>query len=160
MKTDGASRIIGGTSTICLEFIFNSPYNRHYGFGCAVWGKQDRESVEEVLCIALKISFLVSMIFFMASLFLPRVLMQIFTNEMLLIEAGIPYLRIVSWSYLFMGFSQIYLCIMKNSGRTSRSTIYGSSALVLNILLNAILIFGLFGFPQMGIAGAALATTI
>lgn len=62
--------------------------------------------------------------------------------------------------YLFMGFSQIYLCIMKNSGRTTKSSIYGSSALVLNILLNAILIFGLLGFPQMGIAGAALATTI
>lgn len=124
------------------------------------WGKQDKESVEEVLCIVLKISFLISMIFFMAAFFFPRVLMQIFTNEMLLIEAGIPYLRIVSWSYLFMGFSQIYLCIMKNSGRTTKSTVYGSSALVLNILLNAILIFGLLGFPQMGIAGAALATTI
>lgn len=117
------------------------------------WGKQDKESVEEVLCIALKISFLISLIFFVAAFFFPRILMQIFTNEMLLIEAAIPYLRIVSWSYLFMGFSQIYLCIMKNSGRTTKSTIYGSSALVLNILLNAVLIFGLFGFPQMGIAG-------
>jgi len=124
------------------------------------WGKQDKESVEEVLCIALKISFLISLIFFVAAFFFPRILMQIFTNEMLLIEAAIPYLRIVSWSYLFMGFSQIYLCIMKNSGRTTKSTIYGSSALVLNILLNAVLIFGLFGFPQMGIEGAALATTI
>lgn len=124
------------------------------------WGKQDKESVEEVLCIALKISFLISMIFFMAAFFFPRVLMRIFTNEVPLIEAGIPYLQIVSWSYLFMGFSQIYLCIMKNSGRTTKSTVYGSSALVLNILLNAILIFGLLGFPQMGIAGAALATTI
>lgn len=124
------------------------------------WGKQDRESVEEVLCIALKLSFLISLLFFMAALFFPRGLMQIFTNEMLLIEAGIPYLRIVSWSYLFMGFSQIYLCIMKNSGRTTKSTIYGSFALILNILLNAVFIFGLFGFPQMGIAGAALATTI
>ncbi len=124
------------------------------------WGKQDRESVEEVLCIALKMSILISMIFFIAAFFFPRVFMQVFTNEMPLIEAGIPYLRIVSWSYLFMGFSQIYLCIMKNSGRTTKSTIYGSSALVLNILLNAILIFGLSGFPQMGIAGAALATTI
>lgn len=124
------------------------------------WGKQDRESVEEVLCIALKISFLISVIFFMTAFFFPRVLMQIFTNEMPLIEAGFPYLRIVSWSYLFMGFSQIYLCIMKNSGRTTKSTVYGSFALVLNILLNAILIFGLLGFPQMGIAGAALATTI
>lgn len=124
------------------------------------WGKKDKESVEEVLCITLKISFLTSTIFFIAAFFFPRILMQIFTNEMSLIEAGIPYLRIVSWSYLFMGFSQIYLCIMKNSGRTTKSTIYGSSALILNILLNAILIFGLFGFTQMGIAGAALATTI
>lgn len=124
------------------------------------WGKQDREAVEEILCIALKISFLISLLFFMAAFFLPRVLMQIFTNEVRLIEAGIPYLRIVSWSYLFMGFSQIYLCIMKNSGRAVKSTVYGSSALVLNILLNAILIFGLLGFPQMGIAGAALATAI
>lgn len=124
------------------------------------WGKQDKESVEEVLCIALKISFLISVIFFMAAFFFPRALMRIFTNEMLLVEAGIPYLRIVSWSYLFMGFSQIYLCIMKNSGRTAKSTIYGSSALILNILLNAVLIFGLLGFPRMGIAGAALATTI
>lgn len=124
------------------------------------WGRQDRESVEEVLCIALKLSFLISMVFFMAAFFFPRVLMRIFTNEMPLIEAGIPYLRIVSWSYIFMGFSQIYLCIMKNSGRTTKSTVYSSSALVLNILLNAILIFGLLGFPQMGIAGAALATTI
>lgn len=124
------------------------------------WGKHDKKSVEEILCIALKISFLISLIFFVAAAFFPQVLMQLFTNEMLLIDAGIPYLRIVSWSYLFMGFSQIYLCIMKNSGRTAKSTIYGSSALILNILLNAILIFGLFGFPQMGIAGAALATTI
>ena len=124
------------------------------------WGKQDIDSVEEVLCIALKISFLISFLFFMTAFSFPRILMQIFTNELLLIEAGIPYLRIVSWSYLFMGFSQIYLCIMKNSGRTTKSTIYGSLAVILNILLNAILIFGLFGFGQMGIAGAALATTL
>lgn len=123
------------------------------------WGKQDRESVEEVLCIALKASLSITLLFYAAAFFFPRVLMRIFTNEPLLIEAGIPYLRIVSWSYLFMGFSQIYLCIMKNSGRTTKSTIYGSSSLILNILLNAIFIFGLFGFPQMGIAGAALATT-
>ena len=52
-----------------------------------------------------------------------------------------------------MGISQIYLCIMKNSGRTMRSTVYGSSAVVLNLLLNTLLIFGLLGFPKMEIAG-------
>ena len=124
------------------------------------WGKGDTDSVEEILAIVLKISMAVSVVFFIAAMFFPEFLMRIFTNDIKLIQAGISYLRIVSVSYLFMGFSQIYLCIMKNSGRTAKSTIYGSVAVVINIGFNAIFIFGLAGFPAMGIAGAALATTV
>lgn len=124
------------------------------------WGKGDTDSVEEILAIVLKISMAVSVVFFIAAMFFPGFLMRIFTNDIRLIQAGIPYLRIVSVSYLFMGFSQIYLCIMKNSGRTAKSTIYGSVAVVINIGFNVIFIFGLAGFPAMGIAGAALATTV
>lgn len=124
------------------------------------WGKGDTDSVEEILAIVLKISLAVSVVFFVAAMFFSGFLMRIFTNDIKLIQAGIPYLRIVSVSYLFMGFSQIYLCIMKNSGRTAKSTIYGSVAVVINIGFNVIFIFGLAGFPAMGIAGAALATTV
>ncbi len=124
------------------------------------WGKQDTDAVERVLAIALQCSILVSVGFFVTAFFASELLMNIFTDETALIAAGIPYLKTVSWSYLFMGITQVYLCVMKNSGRTLRSTLYGSSALLLNILLNAILIFGLLGFPQLGIVGAALATTI
>ena len=123
-------------------------------------GKGDTDSVEEILAIVLKISMAVSVVFFIAAMFFSGFLMRIFTNDIRLIQAGIPYLRIVSVSYLFMGFSQIYLCIMKNSGRTAKSTIYGSVAVVINIGFNVIFIFGLAGFPAMGIAGAALATTV
>lgn len=124
------------------------------------WGKGDTDSVEEILAIVLKISMAVSVVFFIAAMFFSGFLMRIFTNDIRLIQAGIPYLRIVSVSYLFMEFSQIYLCIMKNSGRTAKSTIYGSVAVVINIGFNVIFIFGLAGFPAMGIAGAALATTV
>ena len=124
------------------------------------WGKGDTDSVEEILAIVLKISMAVSVVFFIAAMFFSGFLMRIFTNDIRLIQAGIPYLRIVSVSYLFMGFSQIYLCIMKKSGRTAKSTIYGSVAVVINIGFNVIFIFGLAGFPAMGIAGAALATTV
>lgn len=124
------------------------------------WGKGDREAVERVLAIALKGSIGISVVFFAAAFGFPWLLMRIFTDDQILIGLGIPYLRIVSWSYLFMGISQIYLCIMKNSGRTFRSTVYGSLAVVLNLVLNTLLIFGLLGFPKMGIAGAALATAV
>lgn len=124
------------------------------------WGKADKDAVEQVEGIALRVSMLISAVFFLLALFVPQGLMRLFTKEADLIELGAPYLRIVSWSYLFVGWTQIVLCIMKNTGRTLRSTVYGSAALVLNIILNAIFIFGLLGFPAMGIAGAALATTI
>ena len=100
------------------------------------WGKGDTDSVEEILAIAHKISMAVSVVFFIAGMFFSGFLMRIFTNDIKLIQAGIPYFRIVSVSHLFMGFSQIYLCIMKNSGRTAKSTIYGLVAVVINIGFN------------------------
>lgn len=124
------------------------------------WGNKQKDKVEAILGIALRYSGLVSIIFWALSLGIPGLLMKIFTNDPELITLGIPYLRIVSWSYLCMGISQIYLCTMKNSGRTLRSTIYSTTALFINMILNALLIFGLLGFPQLGIRGAALATVI
>lgn len=124
------------------------------------WGKGDRDSVEKILAFVLKLSAVVSLLFFLGASFFPGHLMRIFTPEAVLIEKGTHYLRVVGASYLLTGISQIYLCIMKNSGKVFKSTIIGSSAMILNILLNAVLIYGLFFMPAMGIAGAALATVI
>ncbi|MDO5540746.1 MAG: MATE family efflux transporter [Eubacteriales bacterium] len=124
------------------------------------WGKGDAESVEKILAITLRVSIMISAVFFLLAVFVPGALMRIFTGERELVHLGIPYLRVAGWSYLFTGVSQVYLCIMKNSGRALRSTVYGSVAVVLNIILNAILIFGLFGFPKLGSVGAAAATLI
>lgn len=124
------------------------------------WGKKDQEAVENVLAIALRYSIGISVLFGIAAFCFPELLMKIFTNENQLIHLGAGYLRIVSASYIFTGISQLYLCVMKNSGRVTRSTIYGTVAIVLNLFLNALLIFGLAGFERHGIKGAAIATTI
>ena len=124
------------------------------------WGKKDTDAVEHVLAIALRGSVAVSAVFGAGAFLIPELLMRIFTNDTALILSGAQYLRIVAASYLFTGISQVYLCAMKNSGRVSRSTIYGSVAIVSNLLLNAVFIFGLLGIPSMGIRGAAIATLI
>ncbi|RGY98242.1 MATE family efflux transporter [Clostridium sp. AM58-1XD] len=124
------------------------------------YGKGDVTSIEKIFAYVTKISFLISSLFFLASFFMPGILMRIFTNEQQLISGGSIYLRIVSLSYLFTGISQIYLCIMKNTGDAMKSMAIGSSSVVINIFLNAALIFGLLFFPEMGIAGAALATSV
>lgn len=124
------------------------------------YGKRDISSIEKIFAYVTKVSFFISAVFFLASLFMPDVLMHIFTSETDLISGGVVYLRIVSVSYLFIGISQIGLCVLKNTGYALKSMVIGSSSVIFNIFLNAALIFGLFFFPKMGIAGAALATSI
>lgn len=124
------------------------------------WGKRDLPAMERLLGTALQISAGISMLFFLAAQCFPEILMLIFTSDTTLIHIGTAYLRIASWSYLLMTLPQVYLCMMKNSGRIIRSTLYGGIAVVINIVLNGIFIFGLFGLPAMGASGAAAATVI
>ena len=129
-------------------------------FAAQYIGKEDYDSTEHIFAYVMKITVLISAVFFLAGLCMPKLLMRIFTNEQILIDSGAVYLRVVSVSFLLTGISQVCLCMLKNSGRAAKSSIISSASVIINIALNAVLIFGLFGFPQMGIAGAALATVI
>ncbi len=124
------------------------------------WGKGDRDAVERILALVLKITTPVSLAVFLAAQLCPGLLMRIFTRDEVLIAGGVRYLQVVGLSYLMTGISQIFLCILKNSGQAMKSTVISSFSVVLNIFLNAVFIFGFWIFPEMGIAGAALATVI
>lgn len=124
------------------------------------WGKGDKLVIDEILGIALKISICITTVFSISSYFFPKLLMQIFTSDMELIEIGASFLKIISISYIFMSISQMYLCVMKSMDKIKLSVIISSLSLLLNIFLNAVFIFGLFGVPKMGVIGVAIATTI
>lgn len=124
------------------------------------WGKRDIVSIEKILGMALRISMIVALVFTAAALIIPQHLMRIFTPEEAVIHEGSQYLRIVAFSYVFMAFTSVYLNIIRSVEKVLISTIIYLASLLLNITLNAIFIFGLLGFPAMGIQGAALATLI
>ncbi|MDD7739848.1 MAG: MATE family efflux transporter [Fusicatenibacter sp.] len=145
-----------------IQFIQNmilSSYVAATGIlGAQYWGKGDKRTVNDIFCMALKRCGITSLLFFAGCVLFPRYLMMIFTNEEVLIEIGIRYLRVAGWSYLLTGVSQCYLAVMKVSEHASKTAIISSGAVILNIILNAVFIFGLFGVPAMGVQGAALAT--
>lgn len=124
------------------------------------WGIQNRQAVEKILGIGMKLLVLISLPFTLSALLFPELLMKCFASEPVLIEKGSQYLRVVALSYLFLGVSQPYLCIMKNCGQAASSSLISSVSVVLNIVLNWLLIFGIGFFPRMEISGAALATVI
>lgn len=129
-------------------------------FAAQYWGKKDIQTVEQILGMVLVFTIPVSFLFTLAAALVPVTLMRILTSEPTLVAYGAEYLRSVSLSYLLCGISQIFLCIMKNSGRAARSSLISSACVAINIGLNALLIFGLFGLPKLGITGAAVATVI
>lgn len=124
------------------------------------YGKGDKKALEKIIPVSLRINLIFSFFFTIAALFIPDKLMAIFTNEAVLIEMGKDYVRAVALSYLFCGISQIYLIALKNTGRQKTSSLISSLAVIFNIVFDAILIFGLFGFPKLGIVGAAVATVM
>lgn len=124
------------------------------------WGKKDTRTIEHILGISLRFSIPISFLFSLATALIPGKIMLIFTNDTNLIALGSSYLRILSISYLFMGFSQMYLCMMRSIERVKFSTITSTCAVLINIVLNACFIFGFLGFPKLGLVGVALATTI
>ncbi len=128
--------------------------------GAQYWGKKDLRTVGDIFWIMLRICGAISILFALGCLFAPRALMLVFTNDPVLIETGIGYLRIAGWSYLLTGFSQCYLTMMKITEHAAASAWISSLAVVLNIALNAVFIFGLFGAPAMEARGAAVATLI
>lgn len=123
------------------------------------WGKKDSLTIERILSIASIFSLGISILFFALSFCFPVLLMQLFTKDKELIAYGTIFLRSVSFSYLAMGVSQIYLSLIKSMENARFSAWVSSICLILNITLNALCVFVLFpDKPENAIMGVAIAT--
>ena len=138
-----------------------------YGLGtgatmlCAQYfGKGDQRAINAVEGIALRFSVAIAVIFAVAAFTVPELMMRGFTQDPELIEIGASYLRILGVAYLCWGFTEVYLSVLRSIGRVAITTVLNTFAFSLNIILNAVFIFGLFGAPKMEAAGVALATSI
>ena len=138
----------------------------YYGLGtgasllCAQYfGKKNMQAIHAVEGIALRFSFAISALVALAAFTMPQRMLLLFTSDQELIAIGSSYIRIMGITYLCWGVTEIYLAILRSIGRVTISMTLNMLAFGLNILLNAMFIFGLFGAPKLGVTGVAIATS-
>jgi putative MATE family efflux protein len=138
-----------------------------YGIGTGVsmlaaqyYGKGDIKTITKIEGIGLKFSVAAAMVGAALCLFVPGGVMYMFTKDPMLIGIGAKYLRFIAPGLLFWAISAIYMAILRCIGKVVTSTVIEIAALMTNVCLNAVFIFGLFGVPKLGVIGVAIATTL
>jgi Na+-driven multidrug efflux pump len=124
------------------------------------WGKKDNDSARNFMSIGIRYSFAISVVFFFTAFLFPEKLMSIFTIEPELIRIGAGYLKIVSFSFLFSGISQVYLVMMKIGGRAKMSVWISAMTVLVDMSADFFLIYGFGAIPSLGANGSAYSTVI
>lgn len=136
--------LAAGTSVLCAQY----------------WGKGDKQTVERIISLATKIAVAISFGFFVVSYFFPQYIMRLFSNSPETIAEGTQYLKVISFSFAFMGFAQVFISALRSVGKVVFPSVVYIISLMINVLLNATFIFGLLGMPKLGVVGVALGTVI
>jgi len=129
-------------------------------FTAQYWGKRDVRSIRSVMGIGLSLTLGIALLFALSAFLFPGVTIRIFSNDPLVIKAGIEYLRIISVTFLMTALGINFSVVLRSTENVIYPMIASFSAVITNTVLNYIFIFGKFGVPAMGIAGAAYATVI
>lgn len=124
------------------------------------WGVQDLKGIRRVLGIGLLVALLVSLVFLLIASFAPVWVLRLFNKDAAVIETGCQYLRIVCFSYPAVALTNVLSVVLRNTGRVKLPMYVSICTTIANAFVDYGLIFGKFGFPAMGVRGAALATCI
>lgn len=124
------------------------------------WGNGDLKNIRKVLGLALILAEGAAVLFLIPAVIRPEMVMRIFTTGEETIRVGAVYLAVAAFSYPFIAFSNTYVAMLRAVNQVKAPVFISAGAILVNIVLNYTFIFGHFGAPAMGVAGAALATLI
>ena len=129
-------------------------------FFAQYYGDKNLEGIKKVYGIAMFFVVVASFLFAILGFLIPKQIISIFNRDASVLQVSASYLRIAVFSYPAIVINQIVGVLLRSTGRTKLPMYVAGLTTVLNAFFNYVLIFGKFGFPQLGVEGAAIATCI
>lgn len=123
-------------------------------------GQQDTEKAENVLMHGMGMALFHSILFIFFGVFFSRPFLELFSNDPEVISQGVSYMRICTIFSFGIHIQIAYERVMQATGNAMYNMVLQTFGALINIVLDPILIFGLLGFPRMGVTGAAIATVL
>lgn len=128
--------------------------------GAQYWGKNKLEPIPHIIGVALRFGAVLSALLFGAVLLFPNQLLGLLSNDAGVIAQGAAYFRIICFSYIIFAVTNILAASLRSVGLVRIGYVISFSTLCINVTLNYLLIYGNFGFPELGVRGAAIATLV
>ena len=129
-------------------------------FVAQYWGVKDKARIHKTLGIALSITLSISALFFCLSFFAPHAVLHMFNKNADVIREGSDYLKILSFCFPALAISNVFSIVLRSTERPGLPMYVSVATTATNIFLDYAMILGKFGFPALGVKGAALATVI
>ena len=126
--------------------------------GSQYWGQGRTAEVRKLSAIAARVALGLTLALFIAVSLFPRGALMLFTGEETIIRQGVDYLMLMRWSYMFFGLTTVMLGTLRVAESVKIALKVSVVSLVVNVTINYLLIFGRFGFPELGVRGAAVGT--
>lgn len=147
-----------------IYIIFNSTLFGICGaagiFIAQYYGANDRKKCQKILNINIVVALTIACLFVISLLIIPEQLIEIFSSQPDVINESLKYLQIALLTYIPYAFSFTVMMAFRAVGINKIQLVVGSITVAVNTTLNYLLIFGHFGCPQLGVQGAAIATTV
>ncbi len=129
-------------------------------FGSQYWGRKETQPVRKISAWAMRTGLFIALALFILASFFPGQLLGLFTTDQKIVEAGMSYLAIIRFTYFFFAITQILLATLRCVEIAGIAFALSVMTLMINCSINWILIYGHFGAPRMGAAGAAVGTLV
>lgn len=140
-------------------------FSCYWGFACGsilffsqYWGAKNEKGINQTFGITVICVTVVGIAFAAVAISNPAFLLRVYTDKESIIQAGVPYIRIVGFAYPLQVWAVAVSFLLRSTERVKAPLICSIISLLVNFGLNFTLIYGRFGMPKMGVAGAAVGT--